>query len=124
MNPKPTDPRSPRPKKRRSRLVFMADLSYVPDSGSLWTGQGDEAHYAMCDRVRDALREALTDKQREAVELYFFEGLSQNEIAGRLGLTQQVVHKRLFGDVREGRVVGGAMRKLRERLESVAVTER
>lgn len=109
-------------KKRRKRTVLLADLSAVPESAGLWGArERDEARAreALCERVRAAVREALTDKQREAVELYFFEGLSQGEIAARLGLTQQVVHKRLFGDVREGRAVGGAMRKLRERLAPV-----
>jgi predicted DNA-binding protein (UPF0251 family) len=63
--------------------------------------------------VREAVETALTDKQREAVELFFFEGLSQSEIARRLGISQQVVQKRLFGDVRRGVVVGGALAKLR-----------
>ena len=99
-------------------MVFLADLSAVPEGAGLWGGATDEARDALCDRVRGALVEALTEKQREAVELYFFEGLSQCDIAARLGLSQQVVHKRLFGDVREGRPVGGALRKLRERLEA------
>ena len=103
-------------RKRRSRIVLVADLSAVPESAGLW-GSDDEAADSLCERVRGALIEALTPKQREAVELYFFEGLSQCEIAGRLGLSQQVVHKRLFGDVREGKPVGGALRRLRERLE-------
>lgn len=74
----------------------------------------------MCDdaeqlerSVRRAVETALTDKQREAVELFFFEGLSQSEIARRLRVSQQVVQKRLYGDVRKGVVVGGALAKLR-----------
>ena len=68
------------------------------------------------DRVRAAVATVLTEKQREAVELFFFEGLSQSEIARRLGISQQVVHKRIFGAPREGVVVGGALAKLREAL--------
>lgn len=63
--------------------------------------------------MRDAVQTALTEKQREAVELFFFEGLSQSEIARRLGVSQQVVQKRLFGAPRGGAVVGGAIAKLR-----------
>ncbi len=66
--------------------------------------------------VRRAVVSALTAKQREAVELYFFEGLSQSEIARRLGVSQQVVQKRIFGVQRNGAVVGGALAKLRRAL--------
>ena len=66
--------------------------------------------------VRRALHTALTTKQREAVELFFFEGLSQSEIARRIGVSQQVVQKRLYGTQRRGIVIGGALPKLREAL--------
>lgn len=70
--------------------------------------------------VRRVVRDALTDKQREAVELFFFEGLSQSEIARRLGVSQQVIQKRLHGVPRRGRVVGGAIPKLRKALAPLA----
>lgn len=55
----------------------------------------------------------LTPRQHEAVRLYFFEGLNQREIAGRLGIAQQSVSEHLYGKVRDGHAVGGALRKLR-----------
>jgi RNA polymerase sigma factor (sigma-70 family) len=69
--------------------------------------------------VRHAVETALTDKQREAVVLYFFEGLSQSEIARRLGVSQQVIQKRLYGASRRGVVVGGALARLRVSLAPV-----
>ena len=66
--------------------------------------------------VREAVSSRLTTKQREVVEGYFFEGLSQGELARKLGISQQVVHKRLYGVIRNGRRVGGALAKLREAL--------
>lgn len=66
--------------------------------------------------VRRAVATALTEKQRQAVELFFFEGLSQSEIARRTGVSQQVIQKRLYGAPRRGVVVGGALSKLREAL--------
>lgn len=68
----------------------------------------------LCDAVRDAVATSLTSKQREVVEGYFFEGLSQGQLASRLGITQQVVNKRLYGAQRRGRRVGGALEKLRQ----------
>jgi len=54
----------------------------------------------------------LTQRQREIVELYFFREKSQSEIATILGMSQQVVSKQLFGVMRKGRRVGGAIRRL------------
>ncbi|MEM9187709.1 MAG: sigma factor-like helix-turn-helix DNA-binding protein [Myxococcota bacterium] len=71
-------------------------------------------------RVRRAVAEHLSPKQREVVEAYFFEGLSQSEIATRLGIRQQVVHKRIFGVRRNGRSIGGALRRLRGPLADFA----
>lgn len=75
-----------------------------------------ETRTRLQEAVRRVVATALTDKQREAVEAHFFEGLSQGEIARRLGVSQQVVQKRIYGDGRGGKTVGGALRKLREAL--------
>lgn len=68
------------------------------------------------EQIRLAVETALTDKQREAIELFFFEGLSQSEIARRLGVSQQVIQKRIYGANRGGVLVGGALARLREAL--------
>ncbi|MGZ3417483.1 MAG: sigma factor-like helix-turn-helix DNA-binding protein [Polyangiales bacterium] len=82
-----------------------------------WTDPEDLDH-----AVRHAVSTALTEKQREAVEMFFFEGLSQSEIARRLGVSQQVIQKRLYGVSRRGVIVGGAVAKLREALAHLVRT--
>jgi RNA polymerase sigma factor (sigma-70 family) len=106
------------PRRRPKRLVFCADLDAVADDAPLWGGAArlDEAEAREGEALRDALVLALTSKQREVIEMHFFEGLSQGEIARRLGVSQQVVQKRLHGDRREGKLVGGALPRLREAL--------
>jgi DNA-directed RNA polymerase specialized sigma24 family protein len=99
----------------RRREVLSADLDRLDHGRRLWGDAGDPRE-ALCDAVRAAVSSALTDKQREVVEAHFFEGLSQGEIARRLGITQQVVQKRLFGAPRGGRLVGGAIHRLRDAL--------
>jgi RNA polymerase sigma factor (sigma-70 family) len=105
-------------KRRRARRELpCADLDRVDAKSGLWTADEDQGALGrldLRDEVRRAVATALTAKQREVVEAHFFEGLSQGDIARRLGISQQVVQKRIYGDERGGRVVGGAIRKLRE----------
>ncbi len=60
------------------------------------------------------IEEVLTDRQREVVELYFFRGMNQRQIAECLEISQQVVSEHLYGKQRGGKAVGGALRKLRK----------
>jgi hypothetical protein len=99
------------------REVLCDDVDRWGDDRRLWGGEAEPpGRERLCAAVRDAVETALTPKQREVVEAYFFDGLSQGEIARRLGVAQQVVQKRLFGAPRGGRVVGGAMLRLRQAL--------
>ena len=68
--------------------------------------------------LREIVQTRLTRRQQEIVELYFYQGKSQAEIATQLGISQQVVSKQLFGVMRKGQKVGGAIRKLRRILEA------
>ena len=70
----------------------------------------------LCAAVRSAVASVLTARQRQVVEGYFFQNLSQGELARQLGITQQVVHKCLYGTRRNGRRIGGALEKLRAAL--------
>jgi len=69
---------------------------------------------ALWPKIRAIIEQILTDRQREVVLLYFIEELNQRQIAERLGITQQSVSEHLYGKARNGRVVGGAIRKLRK----------
>lgn len=71
---------------------------------------------ALYEALHAALQKELTPRQREIVLAHFFEGLSEGAVASRLGVAQQVIHKALFGDVRRGRRVGGAIGRLRKAL--------
>jgi RNA polymerase sigma factor (sigma-70 family) len=59
----------------------------------------------LCAQVREAL-ERLSAEERQLVEWYFGEGLSERAIAKRVGCSQKTVHKRLRS----------ALRRLFERL--------
>jgi RNA polymerase sigma factor (sigma-70 family) len=102
----------------------MADLDQFDHERHLYHDDStlSETREKLYEAVRDAITTTLTDKQREAIEAFFFEGLSQGEIARRLGVTQQVVQKRIYGAGREGKTVGGALRKLRDALSPLVTS--
>lgn len=72
--------------------------------------------------IRELIRTRLTERQRQVVELYFQESKSECEIAEILHVSQQVVSKHLYGVLREGRRVGGALKKLRELCDQLGIT--
>lgn len=84
----------------RSRRVRLTDAAEVETTSPPAMGSGFASPMAavMADersrRIRDALL-ALPDAQREALELAYFEGLSQSEIADRLDQPLGTVKTRL-----------------------------
>ena len=62
----------------------------------------------------------LTPRQRQVVELYCLEGLTQVEVADALGISQQTVSQHLMGKPRDGCRIGGAFRKLRKAILKAA----
>jgi RNA polymerase sigma factor (sigma-70 family) len=97
------------------------DLVLLPDLARVAAEIPTEAPW-FCEQVRSTIESALTPKQQEVVDLYYFQGWTEAEIAEHLGVTQQVVHKRLHGVRRGGRELGGALRRLGEALLPLAHT--
>jgi DNA-directed RNA polymerase specialized sigma24 family protein len=98
----------------------------IPAENGLWHEEPEEGarRLRLSERtrglwplLRPLLDEVLTERQRQVVVLHFLEELNQRQVAERLGLTQQAVSEHLYGKVRDGRRVGGAMRKLRKACE-------
>ncbi|MEM7030801.1 MAG: sigma-70 family RNA polymerase sigma factor [Chloroflexota bacterium] len=74
----------------------------------------DQLRAQALTQIQTLIQTKLTDKQRQVVELYFYQDKTQREIAQILGINQQVVSKHLFGVLRDGQKVGGAIRKLQK----------
>ncbi|MFC1587546.1 sigma factor-like helix-turn-helix DNA-binding protein [Planctomycetota bacterium] len=68
--------------------------------------------------IQNLMTEVLTDRQREIVRLYFLEQKTEYEISELLGITVATVSQHLFGKRRAGRLIGGAIPKLRKKLVS------
>ncbi|MCP4675022.1 MAG: sigma-70 family RNA polymerase sigma factor [Deltaproteobacteria bacterium] len=99
------------------REVLWSNFDSLSSETLLWGCAVEPESLKRRRLVRLAVKESLSSKQREVVEAYFFEGLSQGAIAKKLGISQQVVHKRIYGVRRKGKQIGGALRKLRKTLE-------
>ena len=100
-----------------------ATLERVSSTDGLWfeTEVDRERRYAMKSfftavkpEVDTYIDTKLTPRQREVVKLYYFYGKTQEDIATILNLTQSTVSRHLFGTVRGGKKVGGAIPKLRK----------
>ncbi len=98
-------------------------LDSISKSRSLWheTPEDSEARLAtqefferVLPIVREIMAEKLTPRQYEITILYFFEGLTQEKIADMTNLDQCTVSRHLFGTKRDGKLVGGAVRKLKK----------
>lgn len=98
----------------------------VPSTRALWfeTEEDRDHRYAMEDFYRsvtpfvnELITSSLTKRQREVVSLYFVHGKTQEDIAAILDLSQSTVSRHLFGTVRNGKKIGGAIPKLRKVVE-------
>ncbi len=65
----------------------------------------------------------LTNRQMEVVKLYYLYEKTQEDIATILDLSQSTVSRHLFGTVRGGKKVGGAIRKLRKVIDKSETPE-
>lgn len=106
----------------------VATLDRVPATQGLYfeTAEDREKRHAMTDffqevspAVEALIDTHLTRRQREVVKLYYFYGKTQEDIAVILNLTQPTVSRHLFGTVRDGKKVGGAIPKLRKAIDKV-----
>ena len=101
----------------------QTDLEQIPNEASIWfeTGEEQESRYRWEDRIKNlttrivtVFSDSLTEKQREAMFLYFCCRKTQREIAEIMGISRRVVSQHLFGITRNGRQVGGAIQKIRK----------
>ena len=72
--------------------------------------------------VLDLVDAKLTKRQMEVVKLHYIYGKTQEDIATILDLTQSTVSRHLFGTVRGGKEVGGAIPKLRKVIDKTENT--
>lgn len=72
-------------------------------------------------QIRQIIANELTSHQARCVQLYFYEGKTQEEIGSILGIQRRVVSQHLFGVTRNGKQVGGAINKIRKRCRKLGI---
>ena len=76
-------------------------------------------YYPLISAIRELLPNlAITDRQREIIDLYLNNGLSMAAVGRRLGISQQAVSFAIFGHPVQG---GGIVRKVKK---AIATDER
>ena len=99
------------------------DLAKYSNEAGLWF-ESREDRRAHCHRefrarrmmqpIMDLIGSILTQKKREALILYFLHQKTQEEVAQIMGISRRVVSQHLFGVCRNGKQVGGAIKKIQK----------
>jgi RNA polymerase sigma-B factor len=80
-----------------SQRAMSLDQPIAPDSGITIDIGGEDRGYERVEGhdLLQRLLARLPEREREVVELHFFDGLTQSEIAGRLGVSQMCISRTL-----------------------------
>ncbi|MBT4503071.1 MAG: sigma-70 family RNA polymerase sigma factor [Gemmatimonadetes bacterium] len=74
----------------------------------------ENRHKQLLNPIMDLIGTALTEKQRQVLLLYYMHQKTQEEVAQIMGISRRVVSQHLFGICRNGKHVGGALKKIRK----------
>jgi predicted transcriptional regulator len=107
-----------------------AEWGNVPESSGRWHEyNGDADERLKRERILrevvpviiDIISFDLTPRQKQVMDLCFLQQKTQVEAAATLGATQPTVSQHLYGKRRNGKKVGGAIRKIRKGIVARAI---
>jgi len=99
------------------------DLDRYANEAGIWFETSDDSHSRqlrenrhkqLMNPIMDLIGTALTEKQRQVLLLYYMHQKTQEEVAQIMGISRRVVSQHLFGICRNGKHVGGALKKIRK----------
>ena len=99
------------------------DLDQYANEAGLWFETSEEAQARLrrassvqhlIHPLMELIGQALTEKQRQVLFLYYLHQKTQEEVGQILGISRRVVSQHLFGICRKGKQVGGAVNKIRK----------
>jgi DNA-directed RNA polymerase specialized sigma24 family protein len=104
----------------------------IPQSAGLWANDAPDDATELRLRTNEEIVlilkvlmvSALTPRQRQVLDLYFWEACSQVEVAAAMGISQAAVCQHLTGQIHGRTKVGGAFRKLRKAIHKKARRKR
>jgi RNA polymerase sigma factor (sigma-70 family) len=99
----------------------LFELVLEADSDTEGASERQRLRGEVVRELRRIVSTRLTRRQQQIVELYFYDGLTQQEIAATLRISQQAVSRQLFGVLRNGQRVGGAIKRLRSLCEQAGL---
>ena len=108
-----------------------ADLDRYASEAAIWHEDSEDQRLRRRSQDRESrllppimalVSSVLTERQREAVLLYFLHDKTQDEVAEIMGINRRVVSQHLFGIRRNGRQVGGAIPRLRRLCDKRGIT--
>lgn len=103
--------------------IEQTDLEQMSSEVGLWfeSNEDQELRYEWEERIGQLIprldtliSRELTQKQFEAMILYFKFGKTQQEISEIMGISRRVVSQHLFGITRNGKSIGGAVKKIQK----------
>ena len=75
-------------------LVYQESMTRYQEQECFDGGEDDFTEYIRDERLAEAIK-SLTPKQKEVIELIFWKGYTQKEVARELGCSQSSVSERL-----------------------------
>jgi len=111
-----------------TEIVFCPEqMENKPESAGPWFARNAEgvAERAdtideMMELVRTMAAGVLTRRQKAIFRLCYQEQHTQDEIAEILGVSQATVNHHLIGKMKQGKVLGGTMQKIRKSIRKAA----
>ena len=105
-------------------IVFAPDkLDKFSEENAIWheTEEEREARYEKEERrrkitplVMEIIENDLTEMQRNCIKLHFLCQRTREEVACTLGISRRVVTQHIYGIRRNGKRVGGGVKKIRK----------
>ena len=105
-------------------IVFTPyQLNRFSESDAIWheTEEERKLRYQWEDRkskitprIIDIIENDLTDMQQKCIKLHFLCHKARDEVAGMLGISRRVVTQHIYGISRNGKRVGGGIKKIKK----------
>jgi DNA-directed RNA polymerase specialized sigma subunit len=113
-------------------IVFAPDqMDKFSEQEAIWreTDEERQLRYEKEDRkhkvtplIMEIIENDLTEMQRNCIKMHFLCQRTREEIAYTLGISRRVVTQHIYGIIRQGRRVGGGIKKIRKICEKRGIS--